>query len=144
MVVLIEGLVLDLAGHRQVGVDAVEEKLHALVLVGRADEHRRGLEGDRGAADGRNQVFGRDGLLGQELLGQDVVDVGDRFNHAGVGAALAVSTSSAGMSASRDVLAAVAFEVDGLHLDQIHDALEAILGADGDLQRDGMQGRASL
>ena len=52
-VVLVVRLVVDLGRVRQVVDDAVEQQLHALVLERRAAHHRRHLERERRAADGR-------------------------------------------------------------------------------------------
>src|SRR4051812_49999583 len=61
----------------------VEQRLHALVLEGRAAEHRRHGDVERGLADRRLETRDVDDLLGEVGLHQLVVVVGDRLDQVG-------------------------------------------------------------
>ena len=56
----------------------------------------------------------------------------------------ASARSSSGMSSDLDVVAEVVAVVDGLHLDQVDDALELVLAADRDLDRHRVRAQAVL
>ena len=57
VLVQVEGHVLDLGGVGEVARDAVEEDLHALVLVGRAHEDGHHLLGDAALAQGADDLL---------------------------------------------------------------------------------------
>ena len=135
--VLIEGDVGDLLRIGEVHVHAVEHELDALVLVGGADEHRRHLQRDGHAADGGVQLLDARLLLGQELVGDGVVVVGDRRDHV-VASGLDLLEAVGRDLFLADVLAVVAVEVEGLLLDEIDDPLEVGLLADRQLDGDGV------
>src|SRR3954468_14415821 len=66
-----------LEGRREEVDDGVEQRLHTLVLEGRAAEHRRELELERRLADRLLEAVGRDLLLLEDHLDEPVVVVGD-------------------------------------------------------------------
>ncbi len=103
--------------------------LNTLVLKGRADENRGELKRQGRLADDRNQLFGADLLTFQELLGQIVVEVGQSFDQF-IACLQAGFPDVLGAGFFANVLAVVAVEVDGLHGQQVDDALELVLGSD--------------
>ncbi len=127
----------DVEGGGQVGDDGVEQGLDALVLEGGAAQHREELEGDGGAAQGGAQLVGGDGLAVHVLAQQEVVALDDLLDHllvVGVGEIGHVGGDGGGVVVGAHGLVAVG---DGLHAEQVHDAAEAVLVADGDLDGDG-------
>ena len=68
---------------RQEVDDGVEHGLHALVLERRAAQHGHHLAGDGGVAQRPAQVGGGDLLVGQELVGERVVEVGQDVDQPG-------------------------------------------------------------
>ncbi|KAJ0162728.1 hypothetical protein CTA2_4081 [Colletotrichum tanaceti] len=134
---LVEGLVLDLGRVGEVVADGVEHGLDTLVGEGGAHHDWGELEGDGGAADGGLDLeVGRD-LLVEEELGHLVVDVGELLDEL-----LALLLDKFVVVSGEDVGraddgAAGALEVVSLLLDQVDDALELVLGADGDLDGGG-------
>ena len=118
--------------------DGVEHRLHALVLEGRAAQDRHHGGGQGGGTQGAAQVVGRDGLLGQVLLHDGVVEVGDDVDE------LVAGVLGLGGQVGRDLqglplLAHVRGPDQGLLLEEVDDALEFGLGPDGELN-DGRQG----
>ena len=113
----------------------VEQRLHALVLEGATADHREDLQVDGRLADAGLQLGNGRRLAFEELLEQHIVGLGDHFDQLqaeGLGLLLQI-----GGNLFDVVLGAHRLVVpdDGLHLDQIDDALEIRLGADGNLQR---------
>jgi len=90
-------------------VHAVEQELHALVLVGRADEDRRHLERDRHAPDGGAQLVDADLGLREVLVGDGLVVIGDGRDHV-VARGLALLEPVGRDLLLADVLAVVAVE----------------------------------
>src|SRR4051812_27718790 len=135
---------LDLQRRGQVVQDGVQQRLHALVLECRAAEDGRHLDREGRLADRRLQGGDRDLLLlGEVELGDVVVEVGQRADE--VLARLLGGVDVLG----RDVddlllLAEVVLVDDGLHAEQVDDALEARLRADRQLDRDGVGAQARL
>src|SRR5256885_209378 len=120
---------------RQVVDHRVEHGLHALVLERRTAQHRVGLAGDRGAADGGLDLRDRELLALQVLLHDRVVHVRERLDEL-----LAVLDGLVG-EVGRDLLDRVVLALLGLaapgeraHVDQIDHADEVVLGADRELQ----------
>ena len=131
-------------GEGRIVDDAVEQRLHALVLEGRAAEHREELDVDRALADQRGgcvslirhlAVRGRlrcavvvhfDGGLDQLLAVFDgrSLEVGRDLDDVPLGAQLFVAPDQR------------------IHLDQVDDALEIGLGADRQLHDDGLSAEA--
>ncbi len=65
---------------RQVVDDGLEQRLHALVLEGGAEQHRGDRVVERRLADGRAQRLGLDGLVLEERDHDVLVVVGDRLD----------------------------------------------------------------
>ena len=132
----IDARVLHLGGVGQIAGDGVEQRLHALVLVGRAQEDGRQLLGQRAPAHGLvDQLLG-DVLL-EDGLGELVGEQGDRIEHglAGrLGLVLQVGRDLLGAHG----LAAVAVEVERLHGDQVDHALVLGLETDRQLHQHGV------
>jgi len=133
VVVEVDRLVDDLGRVGQEGDDRVEQLLDALVLVGRAHQHRGQLQADGALADSAaDEVLG-DALL-EDGLGQLVAEHRDRVEHLLAGG-LGLLEHVLGDGAVDDELAAVALEAPGLHLDEVDDARELVLQADGKLEQ---------
>ncbi len=118
--------------------DGVEHRLHALVLEGGPAQDRHHGGGQGGGAQGAAQVVGRDGLLGQVLLHDGVVEVGDDVDEL-VAGVLGLGGQVLGDVEGLPLLAHVRGPHQGLLLEQVDDALELGLGADGQLNH-GRQG----
>src|SRR2546425_7322644 len=130
----------DVQGRRQVVDHRIQQRLHALVLEGRAAEDRKELHADRTLAHGRLQLGGRDRLAVYVLLHQVLVDLGEPFDHF--------------LSILLDLLLHVRWDLDfrellaqrvivvGPHqpdlVDQVDEPPVLVLAADRDLQRDRM------
>ena len=65
---------------RQVVDDAVEQALDALLLEGRAGHDAAEIERDRRLADREDELVDRDLLAAQELVRDDVVEIGHRLD----------------------------------------------------------------
>ena len=120
----IERLVLDVGRARQVAHDGVEQQLHALVLVGRAEQHRRELPRERSPwriAWSISSAVTRSSSIASVSSSENIETASSISSRVGRGLGL---RSSAGISASTHVLAVVALEVERLHADEIDDALE--------------------
>ena len=126
---------------RQVRDHGVQQGLHALVLERRAAQDRRELAGERRLADRRDQLRRRDLLLLEDQLHERVVVVRDLLEQVLAGR-LGLLEQLARDLDHRDVLAEVVVVDDGLHLDQVDDALEVALGADRQLDRHGVRAEA--
>ena len=130
------------SGDGQVVHHRVEHGLDALVLERGAGEHRDPLVAERGHADAVLDLVLGELLALEVLVGKLVVHVGARLEQvlAVLGRLVA---RSAGMSSCRSVAQVVAPD-EGLHADEVHHALEAVLGADRDLDRHGLDAQAVL
>ena len=119
----------------EVGAYRVEERLHALVLEGASAQHRHERARDRRAAQ-----------RGHELLGGEVALLEERLHHAFVyvrdlldelrASELRVVLHVGRDLAHRESLPLVGIVVlphDGLHVDEIDDAFEAVLASDREL-----------
>ena len=122
---------------RQVVDDRVQERLHALVLEGGAEQDRRDRDVERGRPEGAPEHLRRDcGLVLEIGLRQLVVVVGDRVDQLVV--VLVRLLEELGRDvAGLHVLAEVVVVGDRLHLDEVDHAAEVLLGADRQLHRDG-------
>ena len=119
----------------------VEQRLHALVLEGRAAQHGRELDLERGLADRGDQPLGRDLGLLEDQLDELVVVVGDLVEQRlarGLGD-LEVLGRDVG---DLELLAEVVLVDDRLHVDQVDDPAELGLGADRQLDRHGVRAEA--
>ena len=118
----------------EVANDGVEERLHALVLVGRAAEHRRdALALHGGFHDRVNLVVGRL-LLGEKLLHQAVGIHRQRLEHL-VAGLLGGLFEPGGDLLAADGLAVLAVEVASLHRHEVDHSLELVFLANRDLHR---------
>ena len=123
--------VRDLTGGGHVVDDGRDERLDADVLGGAPDHDR----GDEARANGLVDAvleFGVGDLLALEVLGHDVV-VGFRRGFDQLIAAGGDLGGQVGRHGDFDFLAALHFV--GLLVDQIHEALEGVRGADRHVQR---------
>ena len=109
VVVLGEDLAVERAG--QVAADRVEQRLHALVLVGRADHHRADLLGDGPLADRLVDQVEGDLLLLEQQLHDLVGDHREGLEHPLAGALGGLGHVGRDRLAA-DVLALLAVEVD--------------------------------
>ena len=97
---------------------------------------------ERAGAEAAPDLLDRELLALEVLLGQLVIHLGDGLDHAWCDASAPRRSSSVGDVHDVDLLAQVVAVVDGLHLDQVDDALEGVLLADGDLDRDRVRAEA--
>ena len=128
---------------RQIPSDRVEQGLHALVAVGRAHGHGNGPARQGGATDRGDQGLGLDVLVGEEGVGDGLVDFGQRLDQ---GDATAAKLRRGGPGRADHGLAVLAFEADFLAGDEVDHGFEVLAAADGCLQheRDDAQARAQL
>ena len=125
----------DVERARQVVDDRVEQRLHALVLEGGAEQHRRDRVGERPGAKRALDHLGRHGRLVLEVrLHQLVVVLRDRVDqrvvrHLGGGGVLV------GDLPDRERLAELVLVDDRPHLDEVDDADVVLLLADRKLDR---------
>ena len=145
LVVLLEGEVTlerrDVERAGQELHDRVEHELDALVLERRATEHGHALVREGGAADRAAELLDRGLLLGDELLHQGFVVVGELLEElvaAGLGRRLVL----VGDLGVLPVLPHLAFPVVALHLDEVDDPVEVGLGAPGELEDERVRAEA--
>ena len=127
----------DVDGRRQVIHDGVQQGLHALVAVGRAAQHRVQLAGDGALAQAEHDLLHGQLLAVQVLHHQVVVALGGGLHHPGV----IILGHLLELGGDIGLVHGCAHLVDvdlGLHLDQVHQAHEAGLSADGNLDRHGV------
>ena len=130
----------DVERARKVVDDRVEQRLHALVLEGGAEQDGRERARERAGAERAANHLGRDGVLVLEVaLHQLVVELRDRIDQ-GVMMLLCQLEQLGRDLADREVLAEVVVVGDRVHLDEIDDAAVVLLLADRDLHAD--RGRA--
>ena len=124
--------------------DRVEEGLHALVLERGAAEHRLDLALDGRLAQRAHQLLGRELAALEDALQERVVRLGGALDH--LLAPLLRLVHELGGDLALDDLEALArlVEAEGLHADQVHDALEGVLLADRDDDRDGVAAEDGL
>ena len=132
----------DVERRRQVVDDRVEHRLDALVPERRAGQDRDDLGGQRAEAQAALDLGDRQLLALEVLVGELVVHLGDGLDHRvamllGLGLAELVRDVD-----DVDLVAEVVAVVDGLHLDQVDDALELVLATDRDLDRHGVRAQA--
>ena len=131
----------DVERRGQVLHDRVEHGLDALVAERRAREHRDDAVLERAEAQTAADLGDAQLLALEELRGQVVVELGDGLDHGG---AVRLSLVPELLRDVRDLddLAEVVPVQDGLSLDEVDDALEAILLPDRDLHRHGVGAEA--
>ena len=125
----------DVERARQVRDHGVEHLLDALVLERGAAEQRRDRQVERGGADRGDEVSVVDRLILEERHHDVLVVVRDGLDERvagqlGLGQQVALGV---GLAPGKALL--VLIERDGLHADEIDDALEVLLGTDRDLDR---------
>ena len=112
---------------RQVVDDRVEQRLHALVLEGGAEQHRRDLVGDRaGAERALDHLRRHRGLVLDVRLEHLVVEVRDRVDQLVVVLVRLLGELGRDLG-GLELLAEVVLVDDRLHLDEVDDALEVVL-----------------
>ncbi len=116
----------------QVVDDGVQHGLDTLVLEGGAAQDRHHFGRQRGRAQGAPEVGRGDRLLGQVLLHDGVVEVGDHVDEL-VARALGVGRHVLGDLGDVPLLAHAVAPDQGLVLEQVDHADELGLGADGEL-----------
>ena len=129
----------DVERRRQEIDDGVEQRLHALVLERGPAQHREHRHADGALAHGRADLVGRDLLATDVLLHQVVVDLGQALDQ--FLAILPGLVTQIGRDLDRLELLAERLVVRpdvGLHLDEIDQPDELVLGPDRDMDRDGM------
>ena len=128
VVVLGEDLAVERAG--QVAADGVQQRLNALVPIGRADHHRADLlrrSCPRGSSCGSGRSGPRLSSSSSSMISSESIESASSIP------CRARSAASVMLGRDRlaaDVLAVVAVEVDRLAVDQVDHALKARLGAD--------------
>ena len=126
---------------REVVDHRVEQRLHTLVLEGRAAEHGRDGDVERGPADVSDQARRLDRLLLEVVLHQAVVVEGDRLDQLGAGLARELLVGGGDID-DLPFLAEVVLVDDRLHVDQVDDAVELGLGPDRQLDHDRVRAEA--
>ena len=127
---------------RQVVDDGVEQRLHALVLEGGAEQDRRDGDVERRRAERAPEHVRRDrGLVFEIGLQQLVVVVGDRVDQLVVVLVRLLEQLRRDL-AHVHVLAEVVLVGDRPHLDQVDDAAEVLLRADRQLHRNRARAEA--
>ncbi len=132
----------DVAGGGQVVADGVEQLLDAAVAQGGAAEDGVERVGDGGLAQGALDVGDGDLLLGQVLVRHPLDLLADGLDEVGAGL---LDLVDAVRRDGADVVAGaehVLLVDDGLAVDQVDDALEVGVGADGELDGDGVGAEA--
>ena len=121
--------------------DGVQQRLHALVLERRAAEHGCHVDGQHRGADGLLDHVRRDVVALEVGLGQLVIAVGKGLDELLAGH-LGVGGHGLRDGAHLHLGAQVVLVGGGVHLDQVDDARELRLGADGQLDGHGLGAQA--
>jgi len=125
----------DVERARQVLDDGVEQRLHALVLERRAEQHGCQRIGQRASAERAADHLGRHRRLVLEIrLRQLVVVLGDRVDQRVVRLVRGIAELGRDLP-DRERLPEVVLVDDRLHLDEVDDAAVGVLLADGELDR---------
>ena len=127
-----QGLDLAIQRRGQVADHGVQKRLHPLVAIGAAQEHRRQLLIEDRQPDRLVDQLARHRLLGQQQLHDGVAIHRQRFQQVLPGPPGLVRQLGRDRLAA-DVLAVGAVEIDGLLGKQVDHPLEIGLAADGDL-----------
>ena len=127
----------DVGGGGHIVDDGVEQLLHALVLIGRAAGHGHHGVGQGGLADAGLDLLDGQRLAGKILLQQGVVLLRNMLQQL-LMIHLRVVGHIGGDLLHPNVLAQIVIIDVGFHFHQVDDALEGILGADGQLDRHGV------
>ncbi len=133
----------DVERARQVVDHRVEQRLHALVLERRAEQHRGQRIGERARTKRALDHLRRDErLVGEVGLRELVVVLGDRVDQLMV-ILLRLFEQLGGDLADVHLRAEVVGVRDGLHLDEVDDAAVVLLLPDRELDRHGVAPRRS-
>lgn len=133
----VQGQVLDVGRVGEVVADGVEHGLDGLVGQGGTHQHGAELERDGRPPDGGLDLLGRRGLLVQEHLSDLVIHVGQLLDELLALLLDELLQVVRDRVLDADVHAAGTLGVDGLHVDQVDDALALVLQADGHLDGGG-------
>ena len=117
--------------------DSVEHGLHALVLEGRAAQHRLDFACDGALAQGLLDLFLAQLAAFEVLVHQVFAGFGSRFDEL-FAVFVADVDQVGGNVAVLEGHALVLVPDDRLHLHEVDDALEVLFGADRDLDHDGV------
>ena len=124
----------DVERRRQIPVNGVEERLDTLVLVGGTTEHREDLRVHNHLTDGLVDLIAGEFLTGEVLLHECFVGLRDSLEE------LLVVLVGLVFQVGRDFLDGrlcadvdLAAPGDGVHVDQVNDAVEVIFSTDGEL-----------
>ena len=129
----IDPRVADIQGTRQVGGHRVQQRLHALVLVGGAQKNRRQIHRERPDSSGFvDQLLGD--LLVEDRLGEIVREHGNRVEHRLPGRVSRI-LHRLGDILLDDILAVFSLEKQRLHGDQVNHTLKFRFQADGQLEQ---------
>ncbi len=132
----------DVERARQVVDHRVEQRLHALVLERRAEQHRGQRIGERARAErALDHLRGHERLVGEVGLRELVVVLGDRVDQLMV-ILLRLFEQLGGDLADVHLRAEVVGVRDGLHLDEVDDAAVVLLLPDRELDRHGRRAQA--
>ena len=134
---------LDVQRRREVVDDRVEHGLHALVLEGRTAQHRVDLAVDGQLADRALDLLDGEVLAAEELLQQRLIGLGHDLEQL-VAVLLSLLSQVGGDLDGLVVLAHLGLAAPhlGIHLDQVDDALEVVLGTDRQLDDQGLGAEA--
>ena len=127
----------------QIVDDAVEQALHALLLEGGTGNDAAELEGDRRLADADHQFVDADFGALEILVGDPVIAIRhglDEFLAVFLGARPAGRPGSRQRGIEAEEIGGILLEIIGLHLHEVDQTPEILLGADGQEQRMGVGG----
>ena len=126
----------NVVGRRKVVEHRVHQVLDALVLEGRAGQDRRDSQRERARANCGLDLIDRALFALDKLLEQVIVELRDRLDHHFT-ASLRFFGQLGGNVADRQIARVFVPRV-ALHLDEVDDSMEVLLGPDRHLDRDGV------
>src|SRR5882757_2303419 len=121
---------------RQIFDDGVEHRLHALVLEGRAAQHREDFQGQGALAQAALDLFLGQRLAFEVLVHQLVAGLGGGFDHLLAPFIGGVDQLGGDLGVLEGNALVLIAPQDRLHLDQVDHAAEVFLGADRNLDGD--------
>lgn len=134
---LVQGGVLDLGGIGKIIADGVEHGLDTLIGKGRTHHDSGELAGTGGAADSILDLFVGGFLLLEVELSHIIVDISKLLDQ-GLTLLSGKSLERTGnLIGDADLGTTRTLKVPGLHLDKVDNALELVLGTNGDLNSGG-------
>ena len=130
VVIQIKGRIFDIGRTGKVGIDGIEQRLHPLVLVGRADQDRGELQAQGSFADGvmDHLLAGRAFL--EHRLHQLVGKHGNRIKQF-LPLLFGFRLQVFGNFLDADIFTLVAVKIDGFHGDQVDHTFQVAFQADG-------------